>query len=236
MSRDHHEIIICGDFNLDVLKCNSNNSVNDYINTLYSQGILQVVTKPTRFTSNSATCLDHFLVNPGLELFETMILTTIISDHFPVFYLGPKTNPKKSKKEQEITFRDFSDQNIQNFSEIYSNLNWQSVIAQNNPNDALDEFLNIFLPTFDNYFAPRTVKFNKNIHRIEPWVTNGILISRRTKISLQQDYFKKSNDKNKSKFKIYRNLYNRIIKLAKRNHYHEQFKQNATNIKKHGLY
>jgi len=149
LNTQSHEIIVCGDFNLDVLKCNTNNFVADYINTLYSNGILQIVTKPTRFTGNLATCLDHILVNPSTDSFETLILTTLISDHFPVFYLGSKTGKRNDKVQSEVTLRDFSEQNIQTFKTIYSNINWQSVTTQNDPDIALDQFLDIFSTTFD---------------------------------------------------------------------------------------
>jgi len=54
---------ICGDFNLDVLKYSEISKVCDYVDIMFSFGFLQIITKPTRCTSNSATLIDHIFSN-----------------------------------------------------------------------------------------------------------------------------------------------------------------------------
>lgn len=58
-------LYVLGDFNIDILKySNINNFVaKRYIDMLTSYGLLQLITKPTRCTSNSVTLLDHILTN-----------------------------------------------------------------------------------------------------------------------------------------------------------------------------
>jgi hypothetical protein len=51
------------DFNLDVLKYQSCNLSRTYIDLLFSLGLLQVITKPTRCKPNSATLIDHVCTN-----------------------------------------------------------------------------------------------------------------------------------------------------------------------------
>jgi exonuclease III len=46
--------IILGDFNLDVLKYGSNSQVTTYIDSLFTSGFLQTVSRPTRCTGQSA--------------------------------------------------------------------------------------------------------------------------------------------------------------------------------------
>ncbi len=57
---------ILGDFNIDVLKYDSNPHVSEYVDLLFSFGFLQVLTKPTRCSANSATLIDHVLSNYSL--------------------------------------------------------------------------------------------------------------------------------------------------------------------------
>jgi exonuclease III len=80
------ELVLGGDINLDVLKIHSEDSVMQYIDNLFSNGCLQVVTKPTRCTINTASCIDHFITNVKQPNFFTSILVSKMSDHFPIFF------------------------------------------------------------------------------------------------------------------------------------------------------
>ena len=80
------QVILFGDFNLDALKYNIITQVTEYIDLLFSYGFLQLIMKPTRCTSHSATLIDHVVSNSKADFFESIILTTKISDHFPIIY------------------------------------------------------------------------------------------------------------------------------------------------------
>jgi hypothetical protein len=88
----YSEVYLLGDFNINVLKYTSCEQAKEFIDLLFSFGLLQVVTKPTRCTPNSATLIDHVLSTPRSSFFETAIITNKISDHFPIihFWTAPK--------------------------------------------------------------------------------------------------------------------------------------------------
>ena len=48
-----------------------------------------------------------------------------------------------------------------------------------------------------------------------PWVTKGILKSRKTKNKLYKKFIKNRNERNESIYKTYRNKFNKIRKAAK---------------------
>jgi len=73
---------------------------------------------------------------------------------------------------------------------------------------------------------------NNNYHLIEPWQTSGILTSRRTKNKLNVAFLKKPSVANSTKFKNYRNLYNKVIRLAKKNYYQKKLLEYNGNLKK----
>jgi hypothetical protein len=100
---------ICGDINLDVLQFNSNTNVNDYVNLVFSYGFIQAVTYPTRISNNSATLIDHVLTNAISNSLESVIITTKISDHFPIIHF--RKNSKFKSKPNFIETRDFSQPN-----------------------------------------------------------------------------------------------------------------------------
>ena len=77
-------LILLGDLNLDALLYHENPGVQTYIDSLFSYGLLQLVCKPTRCNDNSATLIDHALTNVKSPIYSISILTSRISDHFPV--------------------------------------------------------------------------------------------------------------------------------------------------------
>ena len=55
--------IICGDFNIDLLKTDLHPDTNIFMELLYSHGMFPLINKPTRVTSNTATLIDNIFIN-----------------------------------------------------------------------------------------------------------------------------------------------------------------------------
>jgi Endonuclease-reverse transcriptase len=108
------ELLLGGDLNLDVLKYDSCSNVSSYIDTLFANGFIQTVTKPTRCTTNSASCIDHFITNSPQSCYESIIVVSKLSDHFPVIFL--RDCIKQHAKPKITLSRNFSDTNVACFS------------------------------------------------------------------------------------------------------------------------
>jgi hypothetical protein len=80
-------MFLLGDLNLDVLNYNKCAQVTSYIDLLFSFGLLQTVMKPTRYTWKSATIIDHVITNFQSNVYDTVILTSQLSDNFPIVHL-----------------------------------------------------------------------------------------------------------------------------------------------------
>ena len=76
--------MLCGDFNIDLLNKDGNNSTS-FLNTMYSLSLLPIISEPTRITDNSATLIDNFFINRPCN-FEAGVIMSDISDHFPIFF------------------------------------------------------------------------------------------------------------------------------------------------------
>jgi hypothetical protein len=176
------ELILGGDINLDVLKIKSCQNTETYVNNLFSNGCLQVVCKPTRCNNLSATCIDHCITNVQQTSYNTCILLSRISDHFPVFFTIDRTC-KTSPTHDTITFRDFSDNNVRQFNNSLLLVDWNMVLSCNDPNESLNKFTSIFKTQHSQFFSPRTKRFNKNIDKKEKWMTTGLLVSRLKNLS-----------------------------------------------------
>jgi endonuclease/exonuclease/phosphatase (EEP) superfamily protein YafD len=174
------ELILGGDLNIDALKIDSCPIVSSYIDLLYANGFIQSISKPTRCTPTSASCIDHFISNINQQTYESIVIVSKISDHFPVLFL--KDQLKKHAKSKIILTRDFSEHNVACFSNQLSSINWDGVTADGDPNSSFDKFSNIFRTLHENFFSLKAKRFNKNINKINPWMTHGLLVSRSTKL------------------------------------------------------
>jgi len=75
---------IAGDYNLDLLKSDSHTHTNMFLNNLLSHLFIPTIRYPTRIIEYSATLLDNIFVNSMLYKFDTAIVFSDISDHFPI--------------------------------------------------------------------------------------------------------------------------------------------------------
>lgn len=79
-------LVICGDFNIDLLTA----SDRDYVFLLQSFSLKNVISAPTRVTSKSATLIDHVLCNIDITV-RAGVYEVPIADHYPTFIFLPRT-------------------------------------------------------------------------------------------------------------------------------------------------
>jgi Endonuclease/Exonuclease/phosphatase family len=209
------EIYLLGDFNIDVLKYNSCNKANTYIDLLFSLGLIQVITKPTRCKPTSATLIDHVCTNSQAPCISSHIIISHISDHFPI--IVKIKDVVLNNQPKYIEFRDFSSNNTLNFNTALNGQDWNHVLNCNDTQVAYNLFSDTFFNLYNLFFPLKRVKFNKNVHCIEKWMSTGLLISRKNKIMLGKKCSINPSVTNINTFKTYRNVYNRTIRAAKKN-------------------
>ena len=79
--------MIVGNFNINLLRCKDNNSVNDFLDNILSNGYIPKITVPTRLTQRNGTLIDNFFVKVSDDYSPTTarVLLNNISDHLPYF-------------------------------------------------------------------------------------------------------------------------------------------------------
>lgn len=145
-----YEAYIAGDININFLNYSSNNLTSDYLDMLFDQGFMPLITKATRVTYHSRTLIDHIYTNSPEKLINSGICLADISDHLPCFCIFAS---KLSTQNQQKFYRDFSKFNNDNFLEDLSNLDFMSFI---NPTDVNESMCNITesLQNLTNKHAP----------------------------------------------------------------------------------
>ena len=224
--------VLCGDFNLDLLSYNVHNYTADFVSMLFSAGFLQLISNPTRVSTNNntATLIDHIWTNDIKDKMVAGVITTYLSDHYSTFHLISTNKHKPSPK--VISTRDFSDIKIESFKNDLNNLSYNEVYEKNNPTESYASFQNLFQAIFEKNFPVKEIRFNKNYHMIENWMTKGILRSRKKKFELQSKLSKAPSNENKEMFKKYKNVYNKVLKNAKKIYYSNLLISNQNNLKK----
>jgi hypothetical protein len=170
------------------------------------------------------------ITNIRSESYKSIVLTQSISDHFPLLYFLSERS--KKPKPKFIETKDFSKKKIENFNSVLNNINWKPIEDSEDVQTAFNNFSDTFFSLYNIHFPVLKIKFNKNFHKIEPWMTPGLLTSRSTKFSLSSAFSKNPSNQNKVKYNSYRNLYNRLLKSAKKLYFDNQFKKFSNNLKK----
>ena len=63
LAKEKKETILMGDFNINILNCNSDRDTSSFIDTIYSNSFYLTINIPTLITSTSKTLIDNILYN-----------------------------------------------------------------------------------------------------------------------------------------------------------------------------
>ena len=96
------QIVLVGDFNLNVLNFENNKNVQNFINFMFRYGMIPTINKSTRVKVNTATAIDHIITNVIMDTdFKYGILKSSISNHFAImlaFHIGEEKVCNKSEQ------------------------------------------------------------------------------------------------------------------------------------------
>lgn len=201
------KIIICGDFNIDILKVNAlSTKFSQLIDSFNLKMQFKEITRP-----KSGTCIDNILHN--IKDSTGKINEFALSDHTAQMLKCPvkKTCILKS---WYIFRRDYSFDNLDKFNNYLKSLHFEDVYTNNNANDAYNNFLDSFKMLYDLCFPIIKIKIPA-IKRAR-WITRGIRVCSRRKRELLYAYRIKPCISTKNKYKEYSKRFKKIIKLTQK--------------------
>nr|XP_027222593.1 uncharacterized protein LOC113814735 [Penaeus vannamei] len=156
-------------------------------NLFHENMFYNCITKPTRVTDSSATLLDHIWTNDLAHNLDNTIIYSHISDHFPVLSEFKSNVTIAQSGKIDIQYRDFSEQNVQLFTQHLQTVSWDLVYIPANPNIKLANFYTIFTTSF-NVFFPLLHKSLKPRAPAKPYITSEIKTLIAQKNKLQRKY------------------------------------------------
>ena len=235
------EVIIAGDFNIDLLKINEKTVFSEYFECILSNGFIPKITFPTRLTRNSGTLIDNFLckILANFSKSTSGICTAKISDHQPYFICLDYLNIKKNKHKL-IERSKFSNEALVKLKEYLVNENIMLKLTNSNndqdTNTKYDFLHNILLTGIEKYMPTKTVKYNKHRHKDSQWITSGLIKSIKFRDKLYQKMKNTSSesplyDQLKINLKTYNSILKKAIREAKMSYFHNRFNKFKNDMK-----
>lgn len=225
------DIFITCDSNLNLLDKNSNTQrFSDLVET---NGFYNVILKASRIFGQSFSLIDQIFVKMSKVCnFDSGVLIDTPSDHFAVFtkLYGSKCKTEPDKRQ----FRPFNKKNLDVFKSMLKALSWEEVLNSNDANNAYNIFHDCFFTLFELNFPILNKKCTKNRNTVPifPFMTRGLLISRKTKQRLGREHKIKGTSESGKSYRKYRNIYNRLVSLSKKLYYESELEKFSRNPRK----
>ena len=224
------DIQLVSDSNIDLLQYRHHAHTMTYLDTLLSHGQLPLITLPTRITQNSAAIIEHISTSSRDDVFDAGIIHSSLSDHLPVFYIKHKTSTKPTDKFMRI--RKINPATSTAFDNLLKTNDWTNVTNEMNPKNAFNNFFEVIDESVNIAFPEISVKVSQKNAPINPWMTQGLLISRKHKEKLFTKKLNNPSPNNVTNFKKFNVLYNKLLRLAKKVHYDNKFTEFSKNMRK----
>ena len=241
--RIYKNIIVCGDFNLDLIKTSKSEKIANFLQFMLSNGLCPKITLPTRFAKYSASLLDHIFIKSEDDFVESKtksgILHSTISDHCGCFSFLSLSKVKSTHFSTiEISANDEKSMNkfaqaIQE-SDLMSQLN-RDVFS--NPNETYAILESNLKRCITDHLPTKKVKFNKYKHKKTSWITFGLLKSIHTRDNMYRRWKAKPPTSQlyealKLRFQKYKTEVDKLIRLAKIDFYQKEFDKFTGDIRK----
>ena len=189
---------------------------------------------PTRVTNQSATLIDN-IFNTKLYNNESAIIVNNISDHQGIWTYS--TNTDKTISTSSKNFIEIEKNDQQALDKFLNQLRNSNIVNPLNLDENADPNLNFnksmehFMKLKQECLKKKLVRFNKKKHKINLWLTAGILKSINSKDKLYKTLVQTPKDSINyptllSNFRVYKNFIRRSIMHAKRNYYRNAFNTN----------
>ncbi len=176
----------------------------------------------------TATLIDHIYTNNPNPTCTSGVIITDVTDHFAIF----DTVKCKSihQKSEFIERRIFSESKITNFKLNLNQFDFTPILHETNCETAYNNFISIYTNSLERNFPKIKLKANRKYLKKEPWMTEGLLKSLRTKSNLFNKKLKEPSEFNIIYYKSYTNLYNRLRREMKKLYY-----RNILELNKHSM-
>ena len=228
-SSGNKEIIITGDFNIDLSRnyCHRHNLVQ-----LFQQySCTQLINESTRITENTSTLIDHIWAYDLNNVKKSGVIPVGISDHNLV-YIIRKVNSgfikDKYSCHTSVKYRCFKHFNRDRYLNDLDSADWSGVYSSDSADSAWLSFKDTFIYITDSH-APireRRIK-SQNV----AWMTEEVLNAIHQKDYLHNKFLQDKSSVNRTNYCKFRNYVKNLITRAKKQFFENVIQENQLNPK-----
>ena len=153
----YDEVIIAGDFNIDLFNLDSNPRSVDFITLMSANSLIPMITKPTRITEETCSLIDNiFISKPCMTMSGNIVCT--LSDHYPNFLIH--RNLFRARAMDDIinySYRPINDKTLDNLYISLSIHDFSSIVYCRDVDLALTDLQDTIMYYF-NIHCPINIK------------------------------------------------------------------------------
>ena len=229
LNKENKEVYISGDFNIDLLKYDTNLKYQEFYNLMIGNGYLPQIILPTRITDSTMSIIDNIYTNTfTTEIIGGNILIQV-ADHLCQFISVRKR--KITLKNNIIYKRSYENFNEESFLDDLSIQNWNNDLGDTN--EKFNDFIWRLEQCTNRHVPLKRITKREFKLKSKPWITPTI----QKKIKIRNRIFsqkKRSPNDNilVNAYNKFRNSVNRDLKAAKRKYYTAFFENSKNDMKK----
>ena len=125
LSREKSDAIICGDFNIDLIKTQERELFAEFLDLFLNNGFFPKISLPTRFSTKNATAIDQIFCKTSDMASDSLsgILVGNTSDHFATFSCVNILKPQRVQCPKYIDIQTNDSASLANFCSSVASAN-----------------------------------------------------------------------------------------------------------------
>jgi len=240
-NKEKKPVLISGDFNIDLLKLNTDTFTNEYFDKLTNINYMPLITLPTRIASKSKTLIDNILFNQFSHGIKSGNINVSISDHCPQFAIIPLLTKKNKVTNKEIFVRNFRDTDQNMIANTFQSIEWKFLSNQDTPDETnvdqdFSEFLDKSNQSINSLFPFRKLSNKEKQLKHNPWINHQILKEIKDRDKLYSKHKKATDTARKEDLALQlRNQKSKVknlLQLSKKEYFSKYFQEHCSNAKK----
>ena len=229
-----YQVIIIGlDHNLDLLKSDQHNPTSKFLELMLDHSMLPTITRPTRITSSSAMLIDNVFISEKLQRnFDSCVLINDMSDNLQTITLLKQTK-LVDKTPLVYKSRKLTNDKIESIKQRLKEIDWNGILNSEDCNANFNIFHKELTDVMDNVAPEVTIRISGHRKFVEPWMITGIETSNsKCQRLYQKTLVPNCIEETQHKYKVFRNILNRVKRQAKVTYYNNKSVEYKHNTKK----
>ena len=225
----HADLLICSDFNIDLLNYDRHQPTADYVDFQLGLGLLPLITKPTRKYQTSATLIDHiFATKTDTKIKVGVLEDNDLSDHYGTVYMEDLQVPLR--RTSSTLTRRITKCSTRHFIDLATSVDWDNFEAEDDDQKYYQGILGKIETLVDTAYP---LKQSNSVKRrvVPPWMSSALLQSSKVKRRLYRKFKQHPSEANEKVYRGYCSAFQKTTRAAKSEYYERKFEKYAKNVK-----